>query len=198
MTEKEKQEKRMWYDANFDKDILALRNQCDELCYQFNNLPPSKGEEKQKTLEKLIGNLGKEVVILASFQADYGYNISVGDGSFINHGAYLMDCAKITIGHHVFIGPNCGMYTAIHPLLSEERNTGLERCEPITVEDNVWISSNVVILPGVTIGHDSVIGAGSVVNKDIPSGVLAFGNPCTVRRKITEKDKIEFSRISKE
>ena len=101
-----------------------------------------------------------------------------------------MDCAPITIGSHCFIGPNCGMYTAIHPLLASERNQGLEKAEPITIGDNVWIGADVKILPGVTIGSDTVIGAGSVVTRDIPSHVVAIGNPCHVLREITEKDSI--------
>lgn len=103
-----------------------------------------------------------------------------------------MDCAKITIGQHCFIGPGCGMYTAIHPILPQERNSGMERCKPITLGDNVWLGGDVTILPGVTIGSNTVIGAGSVVVKDIPSGVVAVGNPCKVVRPITEEDSIYF------
>ena len=101
-----------------------------------------------------------------------------------------MDCAPITIGSHCFIGPNCGMYTAIHPMLPDERNQGLECAKPITLGDNIWLGGDVTILPGVTIGSGSVIGAGSVVTKDIPAGVLAYGNPCRVIRPLTEQDHI--------
>lgn len=133
-------------------------------------------------------------MILPHFYTDYGSNCSIGAGTYINHGAYLMDCAKITLGEHCFIGPNCGIYTAIHPMLPQERNSGLELCKPITLGDNVWLGGNVTILPGVTIGEDTVIGAGSVVARDIPAGVVAVGNPCKVLRKITEKDSIQYKK----
>ena len=102
-----------------------------------------------------------------------------------------MDCAPITIGSYCFIGPNCGIYTAIHPLYPEDRKRGLEKAKPITIGDNVWIGGDVTILPGVTIGANTVIGAKSVVTKDITAGVLAMGNPCRVVRDITEKDCIQ-------
>ena len=128
--------------------------------------------------------------VTAPFQTDYGYNCYIGTGTDINRGAYLMDGAKITIGEHCFIGPNCGMYTANHPLCYAERNRGFEQAAPITIGDNVWIGGDVTILPGVTIGSGAVIGAGSVVTKDIPADTLAYGNPCKPRRPITEADKV--------
>ena len=127
---------------------------------------------------------------MPTFACDYGWNISIGAGSFINCNSYLMDCARITIGEHVFIGPNCAMYTAIHPLLPKERNTELERAEPITIGDDCWLGGNVTICPGVTIGKGTVIGAGSVVTRDIPAGVVAVGNPCRPLRALTENDRM--------
>ena len=115
---------------------------------------------------------------------DYGYNIEIGEGSFFNHNIYLMDCAKIVFGKKCFIGPNCGFYTALHPLEVEERNAGLEIAKPIEIGDNVWIGADVTILPGVNIGKNSVVGAKSLVTKDIPANVVAFGNPCRVIRKL--------------
>ena len=132
----------------------------------------------------------KDVSILAPFYTDYGYNCIIGEKTFINHNAYLMDGATITIGKNCFIGPNCGMYTANHPLIAEERNKGLEKALSITIEDDVWIGADVTILSGVKIGKGSVIGAKSVITKDIPSGVIAIGNPCSVVRPITEADRI--------
>ena len=128
--------------------------------------------------------------LLSPLYVDYGERVRIGDGCFINHGAYLMDGGGITIGSHVFIGPNLGAYTAVHPLVAEERNQGLERALPIVIGDNVWIGGDVTILPGVTIGAEAVIGAGSVVTKDVPAGVVAAGNPCRVLRPITEADRI--------
>ena len=112
---------------------------------------------------------------------------AIGADTFINHGAYLMDCGGITIGRHCFIGPNCGMYTANHPISPRERNQGLENAKPIVIGDNCWLGGDVTILPGVTIGENTVIGAGSVVTKDIPANVVAVGNPCRVLRSINHE-----------
>ena len=122
---------------------------------------------------------------------DMPIRLCYAGNTFINHNAYLMDGAPIKIGSYCFIGPNCGMYTAAHPLLAEERNQGLEKAKPITIGNNVWIGADVTILPGVTIGDNTVIGAKSVITKDIPSNVIAVGNPCRVLREITEQDSIK-------
>ena len=134
--------------------------------------------------------MGEDVTILSPFYADYGRNCFIGGNTFINHNAYLMDGAPIKIGSWCFIGPNCCIYTGTHPLIAEERNLGLERALPVTVGDNVWIGADVTILPGVSIGNNSVIGAKSLVTKDVPDNVLALGNPCRVLRRITEDDRI--------
>ena len=173
MTEHEKWEAGLWYDANYAPEICAEREKAEELYTAFNQTRPSEKAKRAELLHKLLPGMGEDVVILPHFYTDYGYNCSIGEGTYINHGAYLMDCAKITIGTHCFIGPNCGMYTAIHPLLPEERNKGLENTKPITLEDNVWLGGDVTILPGVTIGAGTTIGAGSVVTKDIPDDSVA-------------------------
>ena len=194
MTEQEKRDLGLWYDANYDPSILQEREHADMLCFQLNNTPPNQTQKRQELLRTLMPKLGQSAVILSPFYTDYGYHCTIGEDSFLNHGAHLMDCAPITIGSHCFIGPNCGMYTAIHPLLPDERNQGLECAKPITLGDNVWLGGDVTILPGVTIGSGSVIGAGSVVTKDIPAGVLAYGNPCRVIRPLTEQDHIANSK----
>ena len=165
--------------------------QAEELYFTYNQTGPRETERKEQLLQALFPNMEKEVVILSPIYTDYGYNCRIGEATFINHGAYLMDAGKITIGSHCFIGPNCGMYTAIHAMLPEERNRGIERAKPIVLGDNVWLGGDVTILPGVTIGSNTVIGAGSVVTKDIPSGVVAAGNPCRVMREITQADAME-------
>ena len=190
MTEREKMEAGLWYDANFDQDLLKEREEAEALYFQFNQTSPKDAKKKEELLKELLPNREENVDILPPFSTDYGYNCSIGEGTFINHNAYLMDGAPVTIGKHCFIGPNCGMYTANHPLNVEERNQGLELAQPITVGDNVWIGADVTILPGVTIGEGSVIGAKSLVNKDIPANVIAVGNPCRVVREITEEDRI--------
>lgn len=190
MTQKERLEKRLWYDANYDPELLTLRAKADELCFLFNQTPPGDTEKRSALLTRLLPHMGEDVTILAPFYADYGDRCQIGAHTFINHNAYLMDCAPITIGTFCFIGPNCGMYTAIHPIRVEDRNLGLEKAKPITIGDNVWIGGSVTILPGVQIGSGSVIGAGSVVTKDIPENVIAAGNPCHVLRTITERDRL--------
>ncbi len=190
MTEREKMALGLWYDANFDPELCAQRDEAAALCLAFNNTDPRDTQKRARLQKQLLPNASEKAGIAAPFQTDYGYNCYIGAGTGINRGAYLMDGAKITIGENCFIGPNCGMYTANHPLCYAERNRGFEQAEPITIGDNVWIGGDVTILPGVTIGSGAVIGAGSVVTKDIPADTLAYGNPCRARRPITEADKV--------
>ena len=128
--------------------------------------------------------MGNGVEIIQPFWCDYGYHIHIGNSVFINHNCVILDGADVCFGNHVFVGPNCGFYTAGHPLDITQRNAGLEYANPIHIEDDVWLGAGVNVLAGVTIGTGSVIGAGSVVNKDIPSHVLAAGNPCHIIKKI--------------
>lgn len=189
MTEKEKMLKHMLYDANNDKALLAERTQTKELCYQFNQLHPSDEERQQTLMKQLLGKTAGAFCIIAPFWCDYVYNIEIGEDFFANHNTVILDEAKVKFGNHVFIAPNCGFYTAGHPIDSERRNQGLEYAYPITVGDNVWIGAGVHVMPGVTIGSNVVIGGGSVVVKDIPDNSVAVGNPCKVIRSITEEDK---------
>lgn len=190
MTEREKKDQGLWYDANYNPDLLKEREYAEEMCFRLNHISPGEPERIHAILKELLAEFGENSTVLPPFNVDYGYNCRIGAGSFVNHYAYFMDCAPITIGKNCFIGPSCGMYTANHPLIVEERNSGLEIALPITVHDNVWLGANVTILPGVTIGEGSVIGGGSVVTKDIPAHVVAAGNPCRVIRPITEADSI--------
>ena len=171
------------YDAT-SKELEQKRIQAKELCFEYNNLRPSLVEQREKLMRKILGKAGKNFWIEQPFWCDYGYNIEVGDNFYANHGLVILDGAKVTFGNNVFIAPQCGFYTAGHPLDYETRNTGLEYALPITVGDNVWIGGMVTVIPGVTIGSGSVIGAGSVVTRDIPENVVAAGNPCRVLRKI--------------
>lgn len=189
MTEKEKMQKQMLYDANYDEDLIRERTVCKELCYEYNQLRPSQTSEQASLIRKLFGKTKNAFCITAPFWCDYGYNIEIGENFYTNHNCVILDGAKVTFGDNVFIAPNCGFYTAGHPIDAERRNQGLEYAYPIAVGDNVWIGGGVQVLPGVTIGSNVVIGSGSVVNKDIPDNVVAAGNPCHVIRPITEEDK---------
>lgn len=189
MTEKEKMQKQMLYNANYDKELLSERANAKDLCYQFNQLRPSDEKGQQEIMKKLLGKTKGSLCIVAPFWCDYGYNIELGANFFANHNTIILDGAKVKFGDNVFIAPNCGFYTAGHPIDYKQRNQGLEYAYTITVGDNVWIGASVQVMPGVTIGSNVVIGGGSVVVKDIPSNSVAVGNPCKVIRAITEDDK---------
>ena len=189
MTEKEKMQQQMLYDANYDTELIRERQVAKDLCYQFNQLRPSDEPNQQQILSQLLGKKSDNCCILAPFWCDYGYNIEVGKNFFANHNTVILDGAKVTFGDNVFIAPNCGFYTAGHPIDAERRNQGLEYAYPITVSDNVWIGAGVQVMPGVKIGSNVVIGGGSVVVKDIPDNVVAVGNPCRPIRPISEADK---------
>ena len=184
MTEKEKVRNGLIYNPNYDEELIAERNNAKDICYEYNQIKPSETERRKEVLKKLIGKTGREFLVEQPFFCDYGYNIEIGENFYSNHNLVILDAAKVKIGRNVFIGPNCGIYTAGHPIVVNERNQGLEYAKPIEVGDNVWIGGNVAILPGVKIGSNSVIGAGSVVNKDIPENSIAVGNPCKVIKQI--------------
>lgn len=188
MTEKEKMAKQMLYDANYDETLLQERTAAKELCHDYNHLRPSQTAEQEMLLRRLLGKTGENFCITAPFWCDYGYNIEIGENFYTNHNCVILDGARVKFGDNVFIAPNCGFYTAGHPIDYVRRNAGLEYAYPITVGDNVWFGGGVQVMPGVTIGSNVVIGSGSVVTKDIPDNVVAAGNPCRVIRPITEAD----------
>ncbi len=188
MTEREKMGKGLLYDGNYDEELLALRAKCRDLCVRYNQLLTSQTEEKAELFHQLLPHAAETVCMIGPFWCDYGVNIHIGDSSFLNFNCVMLDEAEIRLGSYVFVAPNCGFYTAEHPRNVIQRNAGLEYAHPITVGDNVWIGAGVSVLPGVTIGSNTIIGAGSVVNRDIPSGVLAAGNPCRVIRQLTEEE----------
>ncbi|WP_411041899.1 sugar O-acetyltransferase [Streptomyces collinus] len=138
--------------------------------------------EHQAVLEQLLGSVGELVRIRAPFHCDYGYNIRLGDNTFVNFEAVFLDVAPITIGAHVRIGPNVQLLTPVHELDAERRRAGWSKAMPITIGDNVWLGGGVIVCPGVNIGENTVVGAGAVVTKDLPSGILALGNPARVIR----------------
>ncbi len=184
MTEKEKRDKQELYNANYDNEIIEEMKKAKDLCYEYNNIKPSERELREKMIKKILKKTGKNILVESNFNCDYGYNIEVGENFYMNHNCVILDGAKVEFGDNVFVAPNCGFYTAGHPIDIELRNKGLEYAKPIKVGNNVWIGGNVVVLPGVTIGDNVTIGAGSVVNKDIESNSIAVGNPCKVIKKI--------------
>lgn len=186
MTEKEKMLAGEVYSA-VDEELLRELNEVKEIIHEYNALPPSDNAGRLKILKNLIGHTADDdFIICQPFFCDYGKQISLGRRFFANFNFTVLDEAKVTIGDDCFIGPNVSIYTACHSTDPVERNTRQEWAEPVTIGNNVWIGGSVTILPGVTIGDDVTIGAGSVVVKDIPSGVVAVGNPCRPVRKIGE------------
>ena len=157
--------------------------------YRYNHLPPEALEEQDALIRQILGRTGKTVHIEAPFHCDYGYNIEVGENFFANYNLVILDVGRVTIGKNAQIAPNVAIYTAGHPIHPASRNSGYEYGIPVTIGDNVWIGGSVCVMPGVTIGSNVVIGAGSVVTRDIPDNVIAAGNPCRVIREITEADR---------
>ena len=165
-----------------DPQLRADADRCDELLRRFNASPQT--EERTRILGELLGDVGAGVVIKPPLAMDYGYQTTIGPGTFINNGAVILDVGRVTIGTDVQIGPNVQLLTPTHPLDPDLRRSGAEAAEPITIGDNVWLGGGVIVCPGVTIGRDTVVGAGAVVTRDLPPGVLAVGNPARVIRRL--------------
>ena len=183
---------RAWLDG-LEEERLA----CKTKTYEYNNIPPRDRAKRKELMRTIVGKIGEEFNIESPFQCDYGYNIEIGENFYSNHNLIILDVGRVKIGDNVQVAPNVSIYTAGHPVHPETRNTGYEYGIDITIGDNVWIGGSVSILPGVTIGDNAVIGAGSVVTKDIPANVFAAGNPCRVIREITEEDRYYYFRDRK-
>lgn len=183
MSWKEECEAGLLYDAT-DPEREAEHLRCADLCWEYNRTKPSDMETREKLLRKIFGKLGSDPYVEPTVFFGFGYNVEAGDRFFVNNNCVFVDPGKITFGDDVKIAPQCGFYTALHPLDSKIRATGAETAKPIRVGSNVWFGGGVKVLPGVTIGDNCVIGAGSVVTHDIPSNTLAYGNPCQVIRKL--------------
>lgn len=166
------------------EDLINERARAKDICFELNHTRPSATNKRKELIDQLFQTTTDNVSISIPFDTDYGWNVKLGKNVYVNTNCYFMDGGQITIGDNVFIGPNCGFYTATHPLNFHHRNEGFEKAGPIHIGSNTWFGGHVAVLPGVTIGEGSVIGAGSVVTKDIPPHSLAVGNPCKVVRKI--------------
>lgn len=171
------------YLAN-DGALLAERKRCRMIVERFNATSFGESAARRAILGELLGELGEGADVMAPFECDYGYQISVGARTFINYGVIVLDAATVTIGEDVQIGPRVQLVTALHPLESEPRRRGVETAAPVRIGNGAWLAAGVIVLPGVSIGADAVVGAGSVVTNDLPAGHLCFGNPCRVVREI--------------
>lgn len=188
MTERERMLTGQLYNAA-DPELAAARLRAKELCRAFNDTAPADSAGRQTILRRLLGHMGANCWIEPSFRCDYGTNITIGDHFYANYDCIILDVASVTIGSHVFFGPRVSLFAAGHPIDAGVRNTELEFGAPITIADNVWIGGSVTVLPGVTIGAGTIVAAGSVVNRSLPAGVVAAGNPCRVLRPITDADR---------
>lgn len=176
---------------DFDQGLFDIRVEAKRLFRAYNQTDDDQTELRLELLGKLFEHVGADVWIEPEFRCEYGRNISVGDRTYINFGCIILDCAPVTIGSDVLMGPNVGIYPVNHALDPTERARGLCRGKPVIIGNKAWIGGDVKILSGVSIGEGSVIGTGSIVTKPVPAGVIAAGNPCRVIRPITPEDRWE-------
>lgn len=182
-TEKEKMLAGEIYNC-LDPDLEAERQKTNEMLRRYNLTEPEP--ERQTILQQLLGQFGQNSIIEPPFYCIYGQNIFIGDHVFLNVLCTILDCNEVHIGHHVMIGPSVQIYTAAHLLQAEPRNQGLEVAKAIAIEDNVWLGGGAILLPGVTIGRNAVVGAGAVVTRNVPANTVVAGNPARVIREIEQ------------
>jgi len=188
MTIREKMKNGMLY-VDTGEGLDEERKRCKELLYDYNNTRPSEEVKRKQLLKELLGDMGEEIWIEPPVHMAYGTNVHIGNHFYANFNLVIVDDIDVYIGEHVMIAPNVTITPTGHPVDPEIRKPGTQFSIPVRIGNDVWIGSNVVILPGVNIGDNSVIGAGSVVTHDIPENVVAVGNPCRILRKINERDK---------
>ncbi len=165
------------------KDSMKLfyeRTKCKALCHKYNSISPEMIGIRLELLRNILSKTKSVFLFEQPFMCDYGYNIEIGENFYSNHNLIILDADKVVFGDNVLVGPNCAIYTSTHPFNADLREKGVLYTKPVLVGNNVWICGNVTILPGVKIGDNSVIGAGSVVSKDVPANVIAAGTPCKV------------------
>ena len=179
-------------DKAYEQVIEEQRQIAKEICFDYNNTRPMDVERKGELLKSLLGTCGKSLWMEAPIHFAYGCNTHVGDHVYANFNLTVVDDGECRIGNYVMFAPNVVISTTGHPIHPSFRDKGAQFSLPVVIKDHVWIGSNVTIMPGVTIGENSVIGAGSVVTRDIPDNVVACGVPCRVMREITEEDKLYY------
>lgn len=189
-SEKEKMLAGELYNA-FDEQLNNERINTRLLLKSFNETREDNPDERKRILHQLIPSAGENLIIQPPFYCDYGTNIEIGENVFFNFNCVILDVMIVKIGSRTLFGPNVQIYTATHPVDYQERATGLEYAKPISIGDDVWIGGSSVICPGVKIGNRTVIGAGSVVTKDIPDDVFAAGNPCRIIRYLKDKPETQ-------
>jgi maltose O-acetyltransferase len=167
-----------------DQELVAERLRTRLLIKELNDTREDQAEERSRILKELIPNAGPGLWLQPPFYCDYGSYMLVGEKVFFNFNCVVLDVSYVKIGSRTLFGPNVQVYTATHPMDYKERSSGVEYAKPVTIGEDVWVGGSAVICPGVTIGDRTIIGAGSVVTKDIPSDVFAAGNPCRVIRSL--------------
>ena len=193
MTQRERMMRGLPYRAS-DGELAALHMETVKKIHDYNSWRPEDVDGKDRLIRDLLGKTGKSVYVEAPFYCDYGFNIQVGENFYSNFNLTILDVNQVIIGDNVMFAPNVSIYTAGHPIHPASRNSGYEYGIPVRIGNNVWLGGNVVVVPGVTIGNDVVVGAGSVVTRDLPDRVIAAGNPCRVIREITEADRKYYFR----
>ena len=193
MTEWEKLQTGQLYN-DFDRGLFKRRIAAKRLFRAYNRTDDDEQTERRALMEQLFGSVGKNVWVEPDFRCEFGKNITIEDNVYINFGCVILDCAAVTIGADSLLGPNIGLYAVNHATDAEARIHGACWSSPIHIGRRVWLGGDVKVLAGVTIGDDTIIGAGSVVTKDIPSGVIAAGNPCRVLRVIGAGERTERER----
>jgi maltose O-acetyltransferase len=173
-----------------DPEIAADQARAQELLERYNATRHADQDERDRVLRSLLGEVGERVVVRPPFRCDYGSHIAIGAGTFVNYDCVMLDVAPIRIGAACQVATCVQILTATHPVDPEPRRRGWESAQPITIGDNVWLGGGVIVCPGVTIGDDTVVGAGAVVTRDLPSGVVAVGNPARVHRSIGRRDAV--------
>ena len=192
MTEWERLQNGMIYN-DFDKDLFDRRVAAKKLFRAYNKTDDEEVALRHQIMQQLFQKVGENVWIEPDFKCEFGKNITIENDIYINFGCVILDCAKGTIGSHTLLGPNVGLYAANHATDANERINGGCYGKPIHIGKNVWLGGDVKVLPGVSIGDNTIIGTGSIVTKDIPANVIAVGNPCKVIKEITEADKTSYS-----
>jgi maltose O-acetyltransferase len=173
-----------------DPVLVAELARAQRLLERYNATLDADREERDRLLRELLGEVGEGVTIRPNFRCDYGSNISIGAGTFVNYDCVMLDVAPIRLGAACQLATCVQLLTATHPVDPEPRRLGWESGLPITIGDNVWLGGGAIVCPGVTIGDDTVVGAGAVVTRDLPAGVVAYGNPARVQREIDERDRV--------